>query len=251
MARFRDRFKRWPCVLMASSGLVCLPTTPSLAEPPHLELTTEQLPPLNLTDDDGKTVRGVAADKVHELMRRSGIAYKMELMSWNRAIEMAKRQPDTCVFSTARTAEREAKFKWVGPIANGEWVMYGPAEKLNKITNLEQVKGTRIGGYLGDAAGRYLEEFGYKVVISYGDDVTIKNLLAGRLDYWISSRKAAQVLIADNHAEGRIVPLFHVRSVEYFLACNPTTNDSVLDSLRVSLKQINADGTYDKIEAKY
>jgi polar amino acid transport system substrate-binding protein len=125
------------------------------AEATVLQLTTEQLPPLNMSDDDGKTVHGVAADKVHELMRRTGIGYNVQMMSWNRAMELARRQSDTCAFSTVRTSEREASFKWVGPLAKGDWVLFGPKDKIGKVTSLEQIKGARIGGYLGDAAGRF------------------------------------------------------------------------------------------------
>lgn len=225
--------------------------SPVQAQSAHLYITTEQLPPLNMSDDNGKTVRGIATERVQELMRRAGVDYKLELMAWNRAIEMAKRQPDTCVFSTARTPEREASFKWLGPIAKGEWVMFGPVDKQGKITTLEQVKGTRIGGYLGDAAAHYMEDQGYPVVESYSDDVTLKNLLAGRLDYWVSSRRAAYAIIADAHAEGRVVPLFHVKSVDYYLACNTQVGDEVLNNLRAALKQMVSDGSFDKIENKY
>ncbi len=218
---------------------------------PHLYLTTEQLAPLNMSDDNGKTVRGISTERVQELMRRAGVGYKLELMSWNRAIELAKRQTDTCVFSTTRTPEREASFKWLGPIAKGEWVMFGPVEKQGKISSLDQIKGARIGGYLGDAAAHYLEDLGYPVVESYSDDVTLKNLLTGRLDYWVSSRRAAYALITDAHADGRVVPLFHVKSVDYYLACNPRTGDELMSSLRAALKQMVGDGSFDKIEAKY
>jgi len=221
------------------------------AQSAHLYITTEQLPPLNMSDDNGKTVRGIATERVQELMRRAGVDYKLELMAWNRAIEMARRQADTCVYSTARTSEREASFKWLGPIAKGEWVMFGPPDKQGKVTALEQVKGARIGGYLGDAAAHHLEDMGYPVVESYSDDVTLKNLLAGRLDYWVSSRRAAYSIIADAHAEGRVVPLFHVKSVDYYLACNTQVGDDVLNNLRAALKQMMADGSFDKIESKY
>src|SRR6185437_2108545 len=190
-------------------------------------------------------------DRLTELMRRAGVDYKIEMMAWNRALEMARHQSDTCVFSTARTPERENSFKWMGPIAKGEWVMFGPAEKQGKVGNLDQVKGTRIGGYLGDAAAHYLEDLGYPVVESYSDDVTLKNLLAGRLDYWVSSRRAAHAIIADAHAEGRVVQLFHLKAVEYYLACNPQVGDELLNSLRASLKQMMADGSFDKAENKY
>ncbi len=241
--------RRLRCVAVVFVAVVAVPH--AQAQSPHLYLTTEQLPPLNMSDDNGKTVRGIATERLQELMRRAGVDYKLELMAWNRAFEMAKRQPDTCVFSTARTPERESLFKWMGPIAKGEWVMFGTAEKLGKISTMERIKGSRIGGYLGDAAAHYLEGMGYPVVESYSDDVTLKNLLAGRLDYWVSSRSAAYAIISDAHAEGRVVPLFHVKDVDYFLACNTQVSDEVLNSLRAALKQMIGDGSFERVESKY
>jgi polar amino acid transport system substrate-binding protein len=237
-------------IVLLVFAAACLPGI-AHAETTVLQLTTEQLPPLNMSDDDGKTVHGVAADRVHELMRRTGIGYNVQMMSWNRAIELARRQSDTCAFSTVRTSEREASFKWVGPLAKGDWVLFGPKNKVGKVTSLEQIKGARIGGYLGDAAGRYLSDSGYEVVVSYSDEATLKNLLAGRLDYWVSTRKAAQAMVARHHADMQVAELFHIRSVDYYLACNLRTNDAVISSLRAALKQISSDGTFDRIEAKY
>lgn len=246
----RGGMRHW--LAAVSLAACCLPALSQAQNvPAHLHLITEQLAPLNMSDDNGKTLRGVSVERIEEMMHRAGVGYQMELTAWNRAIEMAKRQSDVCVFSTARTPDRESWFKWLGPIAKGEWVMYGPADKQSKIASLEQVKGTRIGGYLGDAAAHYLEELGYPVVESYSDDVTLKNLLAGRLDYWVSSRGAATAIIAGGHAEGRVVPLFRVKAVDYYLACNKQVSDDVMNSLRASLKQMMGDGSFDRVEAKY
>jgi len=238
-------------IVLSLPFLIALRPGNAQAQATVLQLTTEQLPPLNMSDDNGKTVYGAAADKVHELMRRSGIGNTMQMMSWNRAIELARRQADTCAFATVRTPEREANFKWIGPIAKGDWVLFGPRDKVGKVTNLDQIKGKRIGGYLGDAAGRYLNDIGYEVVVSYSDEATIKNLLAGRLDYWVSTRKGAQTMIAQHQAEAQIAELLHIRSVDYYLACNLQTNDAVINNLRIALKQITSDGTVDRIDAKY
>lgn len=251
MGWLADTGKAWSRRYVLGCFVLAASACHAQSAPPHLLLTTEQLPPLNMSDDNGKTVRGISADRIQELMRRAGIDYKLELMAWNRALELAKRQPATCVFSTARNGEREPWFKWVGPIAKGEWAMFGLADKQGKVSSLDQVKDKRVGGYLGDAAAHYLEELGVPVVESYSDEVTIKNLLAGRLDYWVSSRRAAYAIIAGNHAEGRVVQLFHVKSVDYYLACNPQTSDDILNSVRASLKQMMADGSFDKVEQKY
>jgi polar amino acid transport system substrate-binding protein len=240
--------------LLFSACIACLFLSPAVevrAQSPLLLLTTEQSPPLNLLDDDGKTVRGLVADKIEEMMRRSHINYKIEMYAWNRALELARHQDNTCVFSTTRTAERETWFKWVGPVASGEWLLLGSPDKLGKITKLDQLKDARIGGYLGNAPARFLNDNGYQVVLSNSDDITVKNLILGHLDYWVSSKRAALLLIAKNNADGRVVPLFSFRTIQYYLACNPNTEDQLIRHLRVALAAIIADGTSEKIEAKY
>lgn len=73
-----------------------------------IQITTEFNYPYNFLDKDTGAISGRAADKVHEIFKRSQIPYRMQIMSWNRAFEMARSNPDTCVFSTSRSGERES-----------------------------------------------------------------------------------------------------------------------------------------------
>ena len=216
-----------------------------------LLITTEPAYPYHMSLDEGKTVVGITADKVHEILRRSQIPYRMQIMSWNRAFELARNQPDTCVFETARNPEREASFKWIGPISRGEWGIYGSVDKLGKITRLTDIREATIGGYVGDALGEYLAQRGYHVVNSYEDEISLKNLLLGRLDYWTSDTSQAPAMIARDGARDKVTLLFTYGSSEYYLACNPKVSDEWVELMRAKLKEIKADGTEAKIEAKY
>src|SRR3546814_15326557 len=91
----------------AIAALLALPPGPAAGEVLHL--TTEQYAPFNF-DQDGE-IRGLGADQVREIMRRSGLAYDMELLPWSRAIGLARERPMTCVFTTAHTVDRNAQFK--------------------------------------------------------------------------------------------------------------------------------------------
>src|SRR3546814_8159854 len=95
----------------AIAALLALPPGPAAGEVLHL--TTEQYAPFNF-DQDGE-IKGLGADQVREIMRRSGIAYDMELLPWSRAIGLAREKPLTCVFTTAHTVDPSAQFKWVEP----------------------------------------------------------------------------------------------------------------------------------------
>jgi polar amino acid transport system substrate-binding protein len=239
------------CLQFSFTCLMLFPTFNVYSQEKELLITTEDAIPLSMSKDNGKTIYGLSADKVHELLHRSHINYQMQSMSWNRAIELARTQSNTCVFSTARTDDREAHFKWIGPIAKGDWVMVGTSDKLGKITQLEQVKASHIGVYMGDAMGEYLTKRGYHITTSYDDDITIKNLVVGRLDYWASDSNEAAAIIANTNLKYKLSILFTFASSDYYLACNPNVGDDVIAMLREKLTEIKADGTAAKIEAKY
>ncbi|WP_426103457.1 hypothetical protein [Massilia sp. TSP1-1-2] len=80
-----------------------------------LTLTAETTYPAVMTQ--GARVTGHAAEKIHEIMRRTGIDYSMATMPWKRAYTLAATAQNTCVFMTSRTPEREPLFKWIGPIS--------------------------------------------------------------------------------------------------------------------------------------
>jgi len=239
---------------LLSLFLICsltLPPLNAIGQDKQLLITTEEAIPLSMSKDNGKTIYGLSADKIHELLHRSHITYEMQSMSWNRAIELARSQSDTCVFSTARTVDRESHFKWIGPIAKGDWVMVGSADKLGKITQLEQVKSAQIGVYMGDAVGEYLTKRGYHITTSYDDDITIKNLVVGRLDYWASDANEAAAIIANANLKPQLSILFTFASSDYYLACNPKVSDDVVNTMKNKLNEMKADGTTAKIDAKY
>ena len=122
---------------------------------------------------------------------------------------------------------------------------------MGKVTRLADIKEASIGGYLGDALGEYLAAHGYHVINSYDDDITLRNLIKGRLDYWASDTSQGPIMISKNHVQDKVALLFTFGTFEYYLACNPKTDDMWLDAIRVKLKEIHDDGTEAKIEAKY
>ena len=141
-----------------------------------IQITTEFNYPYNFLDKDTGAISGRAADKVHEIFKRSQIPYRMQIMSWNRAFEMARGNADTCVFSTSRSGEREPLFQWIGPIAVGHWAMFGSPDKLGKITKLEDIKQSRIGTQFGTIGVAYLSERHFQVVTSTESITTFKNV---------------------------------------------------------------------------
>ena len=99
----------WRCLV----GLLVLGL--SAAVPARsLQFYTEEYPPLNYSRD-GRPV-GLAVDLVRELFERTGDHGRISVVPWARGYQAAQLEPNTALFVTMRTAERERLFKWVGPV---------------------------------------------------------------------------------------------------------------------------------------
>jgi polar amino acid transport system substrate-binding protein len=216
-----------------------------------LRLTTEHLPPYSIVSPDLKQVTGVIADKVFEMMRRAGISYTIAPSGWNRAFTLAQTQSDTCVFGTARLAEREAMFKWIGPLYVSEWQMFGRTEDPASAKSLADIRGDAISVYRNDALDTYLKARGYQVVEAESSEASLSALLAHRSDYWAQGKFSAPRLIAAAGANARVRNLFTFEHFDLDLACNPGVSNDLIDKLRAAMKQMEQDGTMQRIDARY
>lgn len=214
-----------------------------------LELVTEDDPPHNMIKG-GKLV-GIATEKIEEAFKRSAVPEHMELMPWARAYQSALTQPGYCVFSAARTPEREASFKWVGPIAAMDWVLYARAGSPAKPGKLDEVRKETIGGYVQDVISVWLADQGYRVDAAPNDSANPKKLMMERINYWASSRPRATAMLAKDDLAARIVPVLTFGHTDLYLACNRATPDAQVRKLNEALKQMKDDGTAAKIEARY
>lgn len=226
-------------------GLSTAQTTPV-----RINITTEHYHPFSFADTDGK-ITGATADKVHELFKRSRLAYQMNIMSWNRAFEMARNTPNTCVFSTAKTKEREPSFHWIGPIATGNWALFGSPDKLNKFKTLDDIKQSSIGTEEGQVVLSYLSAKGFKMVTSSESSTTFKNVAIGRIDFATASDTHGKKLIAENNLKGKVVWLFNYFHSDYYLACHPKTQAEAIATLNKKLREMKEDGSFKNFETQY
>ncbi|MGV8495432.1 hypothetical protein ACV342_32445, partial [Pseudomonas aeruginosa] len=67
---------------------------------------------------------------------------------WDRVYQQALSEPGYGVFSTARTPEREDKFKWVGPLAVNDWVLMARGDSSSHLNMLEAGGGKHAIGVL-------------------------------------------------------------------------------------------------------
>lgn len=216
---------------------------------PILSLATEDYPPYHMQESD--RVSGFVTDKVREMLARAGVAGYIKVLPWKRAYIEALRQSDHCVFSTTRTPEREKLFKWVGPLAHSDWVLYARAGHGWHFTRLEDAHPYLIGSYNGDVRDSYLHARGYRLDAAFDDPANLQKLLYGRIDLWVSDKYSANMLIRKNGLTEQIVPVFTFNRVKLYLACHRDTSTELLQRLSQALADMVKDGTAQRIERSY
>lgn len=94
-----------------------------------LRMLTEHNPPGQYLNERGE-LAGVTVAFIRQLQHRLDEPAEIELLPWARAFEIARRDPHIALFETARTAEREPWFQWVGPLKYVQTAIYGRADRL-------------------------------------------------------------------------------------------------------------------------
>jgi polar amino acid transport system substrate-binding protein len=214
-----------------------------------LQLVTEYSPPDMMRE--GERIVGITPEILRLALASSGIDYSMEMLAWRRAYSLALRNPDTCVFSTARTPEREALFKWIGPVREVDWTFFALAGAEHKLTTLEDARPLRIGSYNGDVRALYLEKRGYKVDSTQDDFTNPKKLVAGRIDLWVTDLQTGRTELARQGWTGKIVPVLTFHATKQYLACNLAVPDATVAALNAAIAGLHQDGTAAGIERKY
>jgi polar amino acid transport system substrate-binding protein len=221
----------------------------SWSAPVSLAIKTEHSFPAVMLEN-GEVI-GYATEKVRELLRRSGIDYTIELQPWKRAYTLALTQDATCVYPTTQTPERKAQFKWVGPLVETDWVLYGRAGRHTGVKRLDQVRGLRIGSYLGDVRGEYLKDLGFQVELITNDEANPQKLMLDRIDLWVSSPRYARLRLGRSGLAGSVVPVLTFNRALLYLACNPAVADAHIARMGNALAAMHSDGTVKAIDLKY
>ena len=219
-------------------------------------LLTENFPPYNMAIN-GKNfaqednIDGIAVDIVKEMFSRAGVQYNLTLrFPWDRIYKLALEKPGYGVFVTARLPEREALFKWVGPIGPDDWVLLAKGDSPISLSSLDEAKQYRIGAYKGDAISEYLAEKGVQHSASLRDQENARKLMAGQIDLWATGDPAGRYLAKQDGISG-LKTVLRFDSAELYLALNKEMPTEIVTRLQAALDQMRAEGFVDETLQNY
>jgi polar amino acid transport system substrate-binding protein len=228
--------------------------TPTMASAQTVNLLTEDAYPFQYLDN--KQLSGMAVEVVTEVFKRAGVAHKDELLSWKDAYDRAQIYPNTCIYSTARTENRERLFKWIGPIVENKWAAFAKKGFKGSLARPDDFKQYRVGVLAGDAKERYLKDLAVTFRVPAADDatnppkLTLNRTEADKIDLWVTGYYTGAYVAAKTGVKD-IYPAWVFETSENYLACQQSLPQATADKLQKALDAMKRDGTHAKIVARY
>lgn len=247
--------RRRSCIALPAALLPAL--TRAAGEEPVLLGITENLPPLNFADDSG-IAQGFSVELLRLMTGLAGVRLELQVLPWQRAMQVAEATPHSVLFSLTRLPEREPLFQWVGPIAQRRILLYRLASRNDlSLSQLGDLGSARIGVVRDSAADRQLQAAGLKPgqQLEQGlDDATnVRKLLAGRMEYvalldWAAAWNLRQLQLP----YATLQPALELDATKaYHYGLRPDADPALVKRLQQALDTLKRDGRYERLRQRY
>jgi polar amino acid transport system substrate-binding protein len=218
-----------------------------------LTIYTEINAPLQMQREDGQ-LTGLAVEIVKEIQKRIGSTEPIQLVPWARGYLDLETLPNIVLFATARTAERDPLFNWVGPFDETVFSLYVKADSKTRLDNLEDARRLKtIGVYKNDVRDLYLTKAGFTNLERTIDNIAnVKKLMSGRIDAFASASVSIEELTRSaGYQAGDVREALIFMRVQQFIAISKGTPDSTVKAWLQAFKAMKKDRTFEHLFRHY
>nr|WP_232848534.1 transporter substrate-binding domain-containing protein [Bowmanella yangjiangensis] len=211
------------------------------AQASSLRVVTEISPPAQTWEED--RVGGIVTERVRKVVNGAGFQAEIQAYPWARAYEQALAGPSTLIYAMAKTPEREAQFKWIGPV--GRYRLGFLKLKRNQditITQLEQGRRYITAVQRQDVAVDVLMQSGFEqgkqLFLTADIQQSWELLRKGKVDLIIEDPDVIDEMLHNlNLTQQDVEFVYMIPELDQltYLAASLDTNDSLVEKLRLSL----------------
>lgn len=218
-----------------------------------LTILCEDDPPFQLKTEQG-TLSGFTVELVRAIQKEVGNSDPIALVPWPRGYAMAQTEKDVVLFSMMRTAERNPRFHWVGPIKETRWIFVLRANSPIKLASLDDARKLKtLAVPRNDARDEFLTKMGFTNLVRVTENQqAAKMLLSGRVDAYVSSDNA---LPEDLKAAGAdlkgIQRSLAFNRYQIYIAISKATNPAVAAAWNQALDKFKKNGTFQALFARW
>ncbi len=209
--------------------------------------TNAEFPPYEY--HEGDAIVGIDAEIAQAIADKLGMELKIEDVAFDSIIPgVQAKKYDMGMAGMTVTDERLESVNFSTSYAKGVQVVI--VKKDSAIKKVDAVKGKKIGVQTSTTGDLYAtEEFGEENVTKYENGaVAVQALVSGKVDCVIIDNEPAKSYVEAN--EGlMILPTAYVE--EDYAICFNKENTELMNKVNGALEELIADGTVQKIVAKY
>ena len=238
-------------VLATVSLVAATVTAPFALAADNIRIATEgAYAPFNFIDESGK-LKGFDVDIANALCEKMKAKCTIVAQDWDGIIPgLMARKYDAVIASMSITEERSRVVDFSAPYYSNSLIFVAPK---NSKFSPDNVKGKVIGAQRATIAGQYLEDnLGSKVTMKLYDtqDNAYLDLASGRLDAIVSDQLPAYDWLRSS--EGQAFEFKGEKiDINDKIGIAVRKGDKLRVDMNKALEAILADGTYDRINAKY
>ncbi len=212
----------------------------------NLSIYCEDVRPAQYIGVDGK-LAGFAVEIVQEIQKRVGNKDLIQMVPWARGIEKLKHEPNSLLFSMARTAERDSQYQWIGPISETTYGLYVKANSPIKINNLDDAKHAGvIGIYRGDVRDQILTQLGFTNLDRANSNIfSFRKLMLGRVAMYADAPIAVKSLVESEGYKPTDVKLAYTFfRVQLYIATSKKTNPAIVEQWNKALEKMKKESVF-------
>ncbi|MBE0370592.1 substrate-binding periplasmic protein [Pseudoalteromonas aurantia] len=214
-----------------------------------VEVVTELSPPNQLLQND--QVAGTSTELVKKILTHAQINARFTMYPWARAYLLAKKHPNTLIYSMARTTEREPLFHWIGPVALFKLGFVSLKGRTDiKIASLTQAIPYRLALQRGDISELVLKSHGFDYILTADIAQSYKLLMAKKVDIILDDARYLAPLASSFGLPGdsfRFVYEVPELTLNGYLAASVTTPMSIVRALRAAHKTMQNSKEYKRV----
>ena len=224
----------------------------------EISVVTEERPPYNYTEND--KLIGIATEIVRATLAKAGVNAEFHSYSWARAYQDALEEPNVLIYTIVRDPEREALFKWIGPLVPSVKIFLYKLKKRPEIVinALEDAKKYKIGVTQTDAMHQYLLNQGFEAKkqldIVTRDEQSLEKLFLERIDLLVEGELSLPLRTKALHLPfAEIEPAFLLAEWKdvLYMALSLQTPDNLVARVKTAFDELKAAGAVDAIIGAY
>ncbi|MFA6127871.1 MAG: transporter substrate-binding domain-containing protein [Bacteroidales bacterium] len=227
-----------------------LPGTPA---PGRILMFTEENPPQSFMDEEGN-LTGSSVEMVKTMLEGSSLAGPIELTNWTDAYNQLQLVPNTMVFSTLRSPERESLFHWVGPVCKKRYCFFVHSNSdfhIGTITDARLLES--VGTVKGWASEQELKNLGFTNIVTWATPQEVfQKLMDGEISCAVLNDIAIAMLAAESaHAQKDYRKEAVLSEGQTYLAFSKDTDPSYLTAWTDAYNSLVSSGKLGTIWMKW